>query len=40
MLVIGVDIGGTKVAAAQLDRSNPVHPLNSVVYPTRIAEGF
>ena len=40
MLVIGVDIGGTKIAAAQLDRANPVHPLNSVVYPTRAAGGF
>jgi glucokinase len=40
MLVIGVDIGGTKIAAARLDRSNPVHPVNSVVYPTRAAEGF
>jgi glucokinase len=40
MLVIGVDIGGTKIAAARLDRANPVHPLNSTVHPTRAAEGF
>ena len=40
MLVLGVDIGGTKIAASQVRRSHPVEPLNSLVLPTRAAEGF
>jgi glucokinase len=40
MLVIGVDIGGTKIAAAQVLRANPVEPRNSIVRLTRAADGF
>ena len=40
MLVIGVDIGGTKIAASQVRRSDPVRPLNSLLLATRAANGL
>ena len=39
MLVIGVDIGGTKVAAAAVQDGDPPHLRPGVVLPTRASEG-
>jgi glucokinase len=40
MIVIGVDVGGTKTAAAQVFHGNPPQLRNAVVRPTRAAEGL
>lgn len=40
MTVAGVDIGGTKIAAALVTRSNTLDVRGCTVVPTRAAEGF
>jgi glucokinase len=40
MLVIGVDVGGTKTAAAQVLHGNPPELRRSIVVPTNAAGGF